>query len=257
MRGENTPQGFKLQATGCKRPATSYRLQATGCRLQLVACSLQPAVCRGFTFVELLIASTMMAVLFLGLAAHLQGGIMVWQRATQTAERLQRTRVALDRLDRDLANAMTLDSREAAYGDDPGKLPPPQFGSQELRWYTVEPDPVDRMGSVRVVTYACREKGGVVGLWRTSVLISQARAKIEPAAELVLPGCERLSVRYGYLPVDESGPIAWREQWKPDPTTALPRLVEVSLESAGYRTRRVCPIPIGTLTLFEEATPSS
>ena len=230
---------------------------ATGYRLQATACSLQPAACSGFTFVELLIASTMMAVLFLGLGAHLRGGIMVWQRATQTTERLQRTRVALDRLDRDLANAMTLDSRDDAYGEEPGKLPLPQFGAQDLRWYTVELDPVDRMGSVRVVTYACREEDGVPGLWRSSASISQARAKLAPAAELVLPGCERLAVRYGYLPAEESGAIVWREQWRPDPTKEPPRLVEVSLEGAGHRATRVCTVPIGALKPLEATAPSS
>ena len=87
----------------------------------------------GFTLVELLIAATMMSVLFIGLGSHLRGGIAVWRQTTQRVDALQRERVALDRLERDLANSVIYDQRDTAYGVEEGKLPPPQFAQPPWR----------------------------------------------------------------------------------------------------------------------------
>src|SRR3989338_7112977 len=76
----------------------------------------------GFTLVELLIAATMMSVLFIGLGGHLRGGIEVWRQTTQRVDALQRQRVTLDRLERDLANGIVYDARDEAYGVEEGEL---------------------------------------------------------------------------------------------------------------------------------------
>ena len=209
----------------------------------------------GFTFVELLIAATMMSVLFVGLGSHLRAGIAVWQRATQTTETLQRHRVALDRLERDLANAVAYDAREQAYGSEPGKLHPPQFDASELHWFTVEPATREKPSVVRFVTYACREEGGVSGLWRTSQSLGEVRAQRAATPALLLPDCGQFALRYAYLPAEESAPLEWYAQWRPDPKKELPRLVELSVTAAGRQTRRVCFIPTGVLKPFEETPP--
>src|SRR3989338_7951880 len=76
----------------------------------------------GFTLVELLIAATMMSVLFIGLGGHLRGGIIVWRQTTQRVDALQRERVTFDRLERDLANGIVYDARDEAYGVEEGEL---------------------------------------------------------------------------------------------------------------------------------------
>jgi type II secretory pathway pseudopilin PulG len=200
----------------------------------------------GFTFVELLIAATMMSVLFLGLGAHLRGGLTVWRQATVRGEALQRQRAAFDRLERDLANAFVYDSRGEAYGTEAGKLPTPSFGKDALGYFTVE-----RMSgglpAVRFVTYRCEERNGTPGLWRTSQSLGEARAKLEPAAKLLLEGCTALSFRYARPRLDDPATLEWA------PLTAgalltLPRLIQVSLErSSGGRLQRVCAVPAGAL----------
>ena len=218
-------------------------------------CPRSPTPCllfHGFTLVELLIASTMIAILFVGLGAHLRGGLMVWQRTTASGETLQRRRVAFDQLERDLGNALVYDSRSRAYGSDPGQMPLPQFGAATLRFYTVVGAAASPSPAVRVVTYACESPEGKAGLWRSSQTVEQARAKIEaPIPELLLPGCESLSLRYAYLPAAGSEPFAleWRENWPDDPgaITKLPRLLEISLVVAGHPLRRRYAIPPGAL----------
>ena len=211
---------------------------------------------RGFTLVELLIASTMIAVLVVGLGAHLRGGLAVWRRATASGEAVQRQRVALERLARELAQAVVLDDREAAYGEDAGTLPRPRFDEAALAWFTaLAPSTRRPLPAVRFVTYRCEERDGVLGLWRTSQPLVEARARSEPAPELALPGCERLAVRYAHLPPEAEGPLEWRDRWE-QPEQALPRLVEVTVELAsGARAARRLAIPVGRAAA-SEAPPS-
>jgi len=194
--------------------------------------------------VELLIAATMMSVLFIGLGSHLRGGITVWRQTTRRVDALQRQRVALDRLERDLANSVIYDSRDDAYGAEEGKLPPTQFTATALAWYTVSP--ATKPPSVRFVAYACESSDGTTGLWRASQSVGEARAHSESARDLLLPDCEALRVRYAYTPPDEFVALEWREEWLF--ARELPRLIEVTVHrTSGPDVTRVMTIPHGSL----------
>ena len=188
----------------------------------------------------------MMSVLFLGLGAHLRGGLTVWHRATEQGEALQRRRAAIDRLERDLANALVHDTREEAYGAGVGKLPAPSFGEEALASFTIERVP-DGLPAVRFVTYRCDERDGTTGLWRASQSLGEARAKLEPAAELLLDGCTALSLRYGRPRPEDPTALEW-VSWGETGGLELPRLIRVSLSlHGGGRLQRVYTIPSGVL----------
>ena len=217
--------------------------------------SLRFAVCglrsEGFTLVELLIAATMMAVLFVGLGAHLRGGITVWRRATASEQTLQRRRVALDRLGRELADALIYDGRRDTYEPD-GRLAAPQFSAAQLRWFTLAPTGRRQPAAVRFVTYACERHDGVKGLWRTSQSVDAWRSRQPAAPELLLTGCDQLTIRYAIQrlpdqPASDGDPVAWRATWD-DSITTLPRLLAVSLKlDTGEDLTRVFAIPAGKL----------
>ena len=187
---------------------------------------------------ELLIASTMMSVLFVGLAAHLQGGLAVWRRVTAMGDRLQRQRVALGQLERDLANAI------ASHHEDPALSA--QFGMTELRWWTVRQTRPQRIGAVELVTYRCARLGEVQGLWRTSQSVEEALTGAEVTPARLMPSCEGVSFQYAYLPDGTDGPLDWHDAWS-DPQE-LPRLVQVTVQLApGRSIQRVVWIPSGVL----------
>jgi type II secretory pathway pseudopilin PulG len=197
--------------------------------------------------VELLIAATMMAVLFVGLTAHLQGGVAVWRQATVRTDRLQRRRVALDRLARDVANALVYDARTEAYGAEVGRLPPPQFGAQEMSWFTVRLTPAAQLPTVQFVTWRCDTLEGVTGLWRVAQSVNEARAQRPAEPELILSGCQALAAQYAYQPDDPSQPVVWRAEWD-DAERTVPRLVKVALElDTGEELARTIAIPAGEL----------
>ena len=201
----------------------------------------------GFTFVELLVAATMLAVLMVGLGAHLRGGIAVWRRASALADTLQRRRVALEMLERDLRNALVYDERPDAYGDQPGLLPLPQFGAGTLAYFTVVPLSREAGPQVEYVTYQCGSVGQEAGLWRTSLSVAQARTpSAQPQPQRLLPDCETLSLEYAYRPEDPAALLVWQPLWS-DPLQ-LPQLVRVSVRlTSGESLQRVVVAPGGVV----------
>ena len=216
----------------------------------------------GLTLVELLIAAMMMSILFVGLSSHLRGGIMVWRRITQTGDTLQRQRVAVDWLERDLTNAFL-------YKDERIDVPLParEFTNSRLAFVTLQPSADQGPAKVRYVTYECTDHDGVKGLWRTSQSIGEARAKREAKPVLLLPHCEGFTVRYAYLAADQSAPkpLDWHDEWKPDPKDKIPRLLQISLQMtqqnapqgvqdvATQRVQGTSMLPVGELMTFEDA----
>ena len=202
----------------------------------------------GFTLVELLIAATMMSVLMVGLSAHLRGGLDVWRRATDGAESMQRVRVGWERMERDAANALQYAEAEA-YGEAFGMAPPPRFEADEAGWYAVMSGAGDEaLPAIRYVEYACTDRDGVQGLWRFVRTVGQARAQLPPQAELLLPGCDTLSLRYASeAPPEQPGPFLWSPEWE-EATTQLPRLIEASMRlSDGRQISRIVTMPAGRL----------
>jgi len=216
----------------------------------------------GFTLVELLIAATMTSILFIGLGAHLRGGLTVWQRVTSQGERLQQERVALDRLERDLANAFVYDDRAASYGEDKGQLPAPVFEERALRFFTRSVEGRGAPVAVRLVTYRCDTVQGASGLWRTSESVGAARLRAtQPVPALLLSPCGSFSIHYAYTAPASAGPpqLDWRAAW-PDPPNQpfkLPRLVQVSLVVAGRRAERLVAVPVGALGQVQSGPTSS
>lgn len=205
---------------------------------------------RGFTFIELMIAGTMIAVLFVGLAAHLRGGITVWRETTRRVEQMQQEQDALERLARDLEQGVRYYTDNARYAQQ--GLPPPQFGADTARWYAA-----DSLAGTRLFSYACTTVDGAGWLVRTQQTLDAMHAPPSPGAppmERLLPGCATLALRYAYLPASASaGALDWQAVWPDNPSEpwSLPRLIEVrvTLEN-GRQLQRVVAIPQGLLKAY-------
>ena len=212
----------------------------------------------GLTFVELLIAGAIFAILLVGLSAHLRGDVAAWRRATTTVEQLQQVRVALDRWEADLAGGLVF---------EPGGIWMPQqaFDSTRMQWYVVRPGQAGPSAAGRVwfVTYELQPDGQGLALTRTSLTVAQAASTITTAPERLLRDVQSLTIRYGYVAGSEAPPgqpqtITWTNNWTD--LTQTPRLIEVTLELGSHwaitrQFRQVFVIPSGSLTPAAGATP--
>lgn len=202
----------------------------------------------GFTFIELLIASTMMAILFIGLGTYLRGGITVWRRATETSAALQEQRVGFERLERDLANAFIYNPAEP-----PTDPTAPEFTADHVRWCTIQPSMGGQPARVQIVRYACTSVDGTPGLWRT---VQPIAGGVSAKPELMLAGCAGLNMSYAYLPDAETQPMEWQPEWKSEKDQLqLPKLIRIELrlraDSGAERSlARSVIIPSGALKKF-------
>ena len=204
---------------------------------------------RGLTFVELLMAATIFSILLVGVSGHLRGTVMAWRRATSTVEQLQQTRVALDRLGEDLANAFVFEATETW-------TPLALFAAGQLQFYTVRQGRTGAEGDrgVRFVTYALEPEDEALSLVRTSRTAQEAAWDLPTPPQSLLRPIQSLSIRYAALMEVEGGQetsqLEWLTDWQ-DPTK-LPKLVEVTVELGGsaavpQRVRQVFVIPHGSL----------
>lgn len=225
---------------------------------------------RGLTFVELLIAVMMVAILFVGLSTHLRAGMTVWERVTQSTDMRQRERASIARLERDLANAFVFDERASAYGPGDGLLSPPALTNTSIAFYSVPTREALNQTPAQYLVYWAGSIGNQSGLWRQRWTIDQSRAKRGADPELILPECEGIRFSYAYLRSEDasqqSQPLDWQSSWQETPK-ALPRLVGVEFKLAErqrirgvtttvHRTlQRVALIPAGVLRAPQQSTP--
>ncbi len=206
---------------------------------------------QGLTFVELLIAGAIFAILLVGLSAHLRGNVMAWHRATTTVEQLQQVRVALERWEADLAGGLVFDPGGAW-------MPQQTFDSTRVQWYVVRPGQAGSSATGRVwfVTYELQPDGQGMALTRSSQTVAQAASTIAAVPERLLRDVQSLVIRYGSVAssAESAGQpqtITWTSSWTD--LTQTPRLIEVTLELGSHwaitrQLRQVFVIPSGSLT---------
>jgi len=215
----------------------------------------------GLTLVELLMAATVFSILLMGLSPHLRGSVMVWRQTTSTAEQLQHTRVAFDRLGQDLSNAFLFDPTGSW-------TPPPLFAADRLQFYTVRPSwavpkPSDQ---IWFVTYELSQTDeGTTALLRSAQTVREVASSLSGTSAEALAPLEGWSIRYGYVPEEVepeegAGPppsLQWLAGW--NDLTHLPKLVEVSAtfgEGSAFlrEIRQIFIIPSGSVQPSEESS---
>lgn len=225
---------------------------------------------RGLTFVELLIAVTMVAILFTGLAVHLRGGMAVWERVTRSTDMRQRERASLNRLQRDLANAFVFDDRPQSYVPGDTSLSPAVFSSDSVAFYAAPAREALFQTPVQFLTYWCGARGDQSGLWRQRWTVNESRAKRGAEPELILPECGRLQFSYAYLRSNEAAlaaqPLDWQSSWQESPAS-LPRLIQLEIElkekirnrgeeaTTTRSLKRLLLVPAGVLRAPQQAQP--
>ena len=203
------------------------------------------------TFVELLLAATMIAVLMVGFAAHLHGGVLAWRRAVAITEDVQRTRVALDQLGRDLSNAFDFDPA----ADQSTLQPPLVIEASRLTFFSVRS--TDAAGAPTaeplVVTYEL-SNGKLVRLargLREARAIAKGNALETAQPSVVLDGVNAWSIWFAYKPQDPTkGDLEWKPSW--DYPNELPRLCEITITlkrgpKAAEAIRHTFVLPSGVL----------
>ncbi len=190
------------------------------------------ALNRGLTFVELLLAVAVFAILMTGLSSHLRGSVVVWRRVTSTAEHLQRIRVTFDRLRNDLAQAFLFAPTATTTPPGPSWTPEPKLEETQLKCYTIQaPQKTDEPHEVVVVTY--RLDGNTL-IRQVQTAQEAHAASTNPTRdnqgkeEQLLKDVAQVKFEYGSWSTPAGNKIDWLDPWDFS-QHGLPQLVKVTV----------------------------
>lgn len=212
----------------------------------------RPGIARGFTLLEMLAATAMVAVLAGSLYASLHIAFKARASALSSVETVRKCNLCMELIGEDLRSAMVPNGVLAGEFVGSGGADVSGAGADLLSFYaaTADVEPAVGTGDVSQIAYTCEmasDTGGGEGL----LLVRRVTANLlaprtaEPRQEVLCRGLRALWLRY----YDGS---AWQDNW--DSTTqdnVLPQAVEVMIEwepppgAAGRLTSRVIPIPCG------------
>jgi len=163
----------------------------------------------GFTLVEILISSAIIALVLGGVYGVLASGIRVWKEGSRSGSAERRERFFLERLSRELRDTFPLTTIPLKGAED------------SLAFAALEDKGIVRVSYfVNMENFLCRR------------LQSYAQSyKKEDEFEYVklIPGVLALKFSYCYLD-NGSGDYKWKDKWKPEEQDSLPRAVKVELE---------------------------
>ena len=192
----------------------------------------------GLTFVELLLAATIISLLLAGISVQLRGGLTVWRRVTAAGERMQRLRAAWAFMERDFGGAAVLDQRPDAPWSH-------ALDAERMVFCAIEPSGMAGEHAAWRVSYSLNH-GDLI---RTRQTLRQAAANQPGDEQTVLSSVARWSVQYAVLQPGESE-LQWTSAW-PDLAT-LPQLIELTIDmdasAGGEQLTRVSMLPSGTLS---------
>ena len=174
---------------------------------------------RGFTFIELLIAVSIFAVVAIALYSTFFAGISVWRRSGPDGSVYQDVKFAFDDIAKDLKNAVYLSGDEESIFIFSGS-------AEEIAFITLEPtfSEEDTGRELVKVAYSFDESEGQLIRKRADILAGFDVEKAEK--EVLLDGLEGFTLEYCYDSGDEDAPYLWEEEWEDD-EMRLPRGVKV------------------------------
>jgi general secretion pathway protein J len=193
---------------------------------------------KGFTLLELMIATTITAVIVVIIFGALRIGIRAWEKGEKDVDIRQKQRIVLDLIKRQLASTCTSE----VWGKDQ-QLVPLKGDNKSVAFVSHIPmAPGDRFGLV-FVQYAVKQdktndKENLTFYEKNLALLDQKVGAGKPDendfSEL-LPGMK--SIVFEYLkvrPDEETSP--WQKSWDPAVDKGVPRAVRITLEENDEKT---------------------
>ena len=193
-----------MKDEGRSNAGTGERCQVRGVReFPLSPSTYHPSPITGLTLVELLVTTSLMALVGGTAVSALVGGVRVWQRALQVGMHEETILVAGRRMDRDLHNL-----RRCALVPVEGAYDRFSFAGADRQNHD-DPSALLEIGRVG---YFLRSRDHV--LCRSFVPYRLMHGvRLTDQCQPVLEGVQRMRVRY-YGTDSERGALRWSEHWK-------------------------------------------
>jgi len=199
---------------------------------------------RAFTLLEMLLATTIVALLAGSLYAALTTALKARRTALASVDGVRKVNTTMELLRTDLLAAVP--PRATLSGSFVGQAGGGLSGtiSDGLTFSAAVTDvlPGTGVGDIKKIEYACQTStSGTMDLVRRVTTNLLAQATVEPKEEMLCRGLTSFTLRY-------YDGTAWAAEWDSTKTNALPTAVEVTLGLGDATTTRIMLIPCGTVT---------
>lgn len=183
---------------------------------------MKKASVRGFTFIELILAVSIFAVVAMAVFSTFGSGISAWRKVQEAQKLHQEIRLGLEKMALDLENATSYSQKDDSLN----------FAGEKdgLSFYSLvenlQSDPVHRQ--LRKITYSL-EDPDLKRLEQTfAESVQETKGK---ELEVLASGFKRLSLFYCYQQEGEP-PYKWKDTW--NDAQAIPEGIKIELELSGY-----------------------
>jgi len=178
---------------------------------------------RGFTLIEILIASSIFSIVILGLYSAFQTGLFSSDRIDSAFNIYQTARIALNRMESDLKNSFV-------YFEDDAKF---QGTGSTLQFFSI----LDSFAETKTVESVCRiqyylEQGTLKRSCQLGLDALKDDAQIQ--GEELASGVKEISLQYAYNKGVKDKPFEWQDSWPqesdPESQKNLPIAVQIKLK---------------------------
>jgi len=213
---------------------------------------------KAFTLMELLVAVSIFSVIILCLYAVFAGGIRVWRRQEEGFRYTHTTRLALDKMAKELKNVINYSVPEE--GDEPGNENLQFIGEgNRVSFMTI-------LGAdiAKVSYFFENNEGGDNVLKRVAVLQKEGFSEEAQKEEILVRYLSEVSFKYVSEGGESASPVTWKDSWVAgdgEQEATIPKGVMATLvfkedeEEQGEAEifKKAIFIPIGTLEEREES----
>lgn len=194
---------------------------------------------KSFTLMELLIAVSIFSVIALCLYSVFSGGIRIWQRQEQGFRYSHSIRLALDRMAKELRNAINYSQPEKAGLET---------SDEQNLLFLGEAKKVSFMtligGEIAKVSYVLEEGADQKGILKRKIVFQKEGFKDEnQKEEIVIGDLDGLLFEYAYETGEKNALPEWKDSWEGE--GKIPRGVKITLEFQKEILRKLIFIPTG------------
>jgi len=173
----------------------------------------------GFTFIELMVVSSIFAVIAVAVYSTFGIGIFAWKKSQNTQNLLQDIRLSLDKMAQDLENAV-LYSKEAGFSNFTGEKNKISFYSLVEVFSSLPPH-----SELRKITYSLN---GNVLQRLEQTYPEYLREEEQRLPEEIANQISNLNFSYCYSDEEAQPPYKWKDTW--DSLQVIPQAVKIELE---------------------------
>lgn len=188
---------------------------------------------RGFTLMELLLATTLFAITAVAIYSSLAVGIKVYKRGSNISGEYSDLGLAFHRIAQDLRTVIHINDVYLVEE------------LQKIYFFSIQPT-TSGARELYKITYTWERERDYFALLRLKETYIDSLQDEHQKGDRLLDNVKRLSFDYGYLKKGISGEkeFQWKEDWN---QKALPRMVRLKIEKDGEKFSKVIYCPSGKM----------